>query len=84
MIDLINTLPIAAFSGDDIPALAIIAGCSVGALAIALGTICSVMNKREEEQTKREIAAYVAEGSITPDDAQQIIASRPKGCGVRA
>ena len=79
MIDLINTLPIATFSGEDIPVVAIIAGCGIGGLAITLGTVCSVFHKREEEQTKREIAAYVAEGSITPEDAERIIASKPKG-----
>jgi hypothetical protein len=29
--------------------------------------------RRETEQTKREIAAYVAEGSITPDDGVKLL-----------
>lgn len=32
---------------------------------------------REKEQTKREIAAYVAEGSISPDDAARLLAADP-------
>lgn len=30
---------------------------------------------REREQSRREIAAYVAEGSITPDDAVRLMAA---------
>lgn len=36
-------------------------------------TIRSTYRTRAREQTKREIAAYVAEGSITPDDAERIL-----------
>jgi ribosomal protein S20 len=36
-------------------------------------TIGEVSAKRATETTKREIAAYVAEGSITPEDAARII-----------
>ncbi len=32
----------------------------------------------ERERTKREIAAYVAEGTISPQDAERIIAAQPK------
>jgi hypothetical protein len=36
-------------------------------------TIRRVSTTRQREQTKRELAAYVAEGSISPDDAQRIL-----------
>ena len=37
------------------------------------------------EETKREIAAYVAEGSISPDDAAKLIAAGGEGLdGVKA
>ena len=40
---------------------------------MTLKTLRVVTVKRAAEQTKREIAAYVAEGSITPDEAAKII-----------
>jgi hypothetical protein len=40
---------------------------------IVAGTIKSTCRNRAREQTKREIAAYVAEGSISPDDAERIL-----------
>jgi hypothetical protein len=36
-------------------------------------TISEVTTKRATESTKREIAAYVAEGSIRPEDAAMIL-----------
>lgn len=36
-----------------------------------------VRSRRETEQSRREIAAYVAEGSITAEDAESILAPRP-------
>lgn len=46
---------------------------SVGIIAILAGTISSVINTRARERTKREIAAYVAEGSITPEQGEKMI-----------
>lgn len=76
--------PVLAFNESDIPVIAIIGGLSIAALAITFGTVSSVLNKRQEEETKREIAAYVAEGSMTPEDAERIIASKSPGksCGL--
>ena len=56
-------------SGEFIPTLAITLGCLTGMIAIIGGTITSVVRSRAREQTKREIAAYVAEGTIDPDKA---------------
>lgn len=56
-----------------IPIIGIIAGCSVAAIAIIFGCIQSVSNRRQREQSRREIAAYVAEGSMSPDDAERIL-----------
>lgn len=36
-------------------------------------TVKRVSTTRQREQTKRELAAYVAEGSISPEDAQRIL-----------
>ncbi len=45
-------------------------------VSVAVYTIYSircVRETREVEQTKRELAAFVAEGSITPDDAVKML-----------
>lgn len=44
----------------------------VAALAV-LRTVRRVTEVAERERTRREIAAYVAEGSITPDDAARLL-----------
>jgi hypothetical protein len=56
-------------TGEFIPVLAITFGCLTLMVAIIGGTIASVVRSRAREQTKREIAAYVAEGSLDPDKA---------------
>jgi hypothetical protein len=56
-------------SDEFVAMVAITLACIVGAVGIIGGTICSVVRSRAREQTKREIAAYVAEGSLDPDKA---------------
>ena len=48
-------------------------GGILGLTGIVFGSICSIYRERQRQQTKREVAAYVAEGSITPEDAERII-----------
>lgn len=60
--------------------LAFIAVC--GAFAIPLVAIIggfarSIRREREREQTRREVAAYVAEGSMSADDAAKILEAGP-------
>ncbi len=45
----------------------------VGIFAIFFGGLTSMLNTKEGEKTKRELAAYVAEGSMTPEDAANIL-----------
>lgn len=46
------------------------------------GTIQKVLQTKHREQTRREVAAYVAEGTIKPDDAVRILeASERTGLG---
>ena len=44
-----------------------------GILFYAIRTFRDLRLAREREQTKREIAAYVAEGTIRPEDATAIL-----------
>ncbi len=46
---------------------------AVGIFAILFGCITSMVNTKESQKTKRELAAYVAEGSMTPADAERIL-----------
>ncbi len=60
---------------DDAGIVAIIFGVGgvVVVIGIAFDTVQKVLVTRQREITKREIAAYVAEGSMTPEDAERII-----------
>ena len=59
--------------GDIVPAMAIVGGLSVGALAIVFTTVKGMYVARQREQTKRELAAYVAEGTLDADKAIALI-----------
>ena len=56
-------------SGNIIPLLAITLSILAGMVGIVGWTITSVVRTRAREQTKRELAAYVAEGTLDPDKA---------------
>lgn len=58
-----------------------------GAILVALfwivfGTVRDIVRSRAQEQSRREIAAYVAEGSMSPDDAERLLQAGPgrSGC----
>lgn len=53
--------------------IAISGGLFIAMLWMILKSTRVVTIKREAERTKREIAAYVAEGSIAPEDAATLI-----------
>jgi hypothetical protein len=43
---------------------------------VGLATIRSILETRQKEQTKREIAAYIAEGTMTPETAEAILGKK--------
>ncbi|MCA9303469.1 MAG: hypothetical protein KC996_05040 [Phycisphaerales bacterium] len=47
----------------------------VGSLAIMFGLGRKITLIKEREKSRREIAAYVAEGSMTPEDAERLLNS---------
>ena len=67
-------------NGDLIAVLAIVFGVVGGVLICGFITIASVRVARTREQTRREVAAYVAEGSITSEDAERILQPAPWYC----
>ena len=53
--------------------VAIVGGMIVLGIAVVFSLTYATVRKRATEQTRREIAAYVAEGSMTAEDAQTIL-----------
>ena len=61
--------------GDFIPVLAISGGLVVAILSIFGGIVRSVVRTRSREQSRREIAAYIAEKSMTPEEGERLMAA---------
>ena len=64
-----------------IPLVAIVLGCAIGMVAIIATAIARTTVSRHREETRREIAAYVAEGTISPQDAVAMLNAGKTGCG---
>ncbi len=60
-------------------------GGTIAVVAIVFGSVTKIMVGRARERTRREIAAYVAEGSIDPDKAVEMLnagkSADDKSCG---
>ena len=52
-------------------------GGIVAVVAIVFGAIKRISMNREREISRREIAAYVAEGSMSPDDGAKLLSAAP-------
>ena len=55
------------------------AGAAIAVVSVMCCTGAGVLKARAFERTRREIAAYVAEGSITPDEAERLLEARAHG-----
>ncbi|MFG0282780.1 MAG: hypothetical protein ACF8R7_00010 [Phycisphaerales bacterium JB039] len=59
-----------------------VVGAVAGAIVIILAVLFEERRKtvsvRERERTRREIAAYVAEGSMTPEDGARLLSAGKK------
>ena len=60
------------------PVALFLIGGAIAIVAIVLGTASKVAVSRSRERTKREIAAYVAEGSIDPDKGVEMMKAGDK------
>ncbi len=67
-----------AQSDNFVAVIAITLGSMMGLTGIIGGTIGGVMKTRAKEMTKRELAAYVAEGTIDPDKAIEMLKAGEK------
>lgn len=54
-----------------------LAGMACFVVVVTLVSSASVKQTREREVARREIAAYVAEGSLSSEDAERILHPRP-------
>jgi len=60
-----------------IPIIAIGGSFIAGVIAIIFGTIMKISTHSEHEKSRREIAAYVAEGSMSPEDGAKLLSAAP-------
>ncbi len=77
-------LTLAAVS-EVLPVMIIGGGLFIAVISILLCNIRGMLTARSVEQSRRELAAYVAEGTMTPDEAERLLkagptASRQGGC----
>ena len=84
-----HTLQTLAFDSDEsmvgimIPVIVITGGLILGFVGMICKTIRKSAEVKHREESRREIAAYVAEGSMSPDDAYKLLSAGtdPKGKG---
>ena len=80
-------MQILAFTSDEaamglaIPIIAVTGSLLLGMVSIIGKTIRGSVEAKHREESRREIAAYVAEGTMSPDDAYKILSAGtdPKG-----
>lgn len=46
---------------------------SFAMMFVLIRTIAGIIKTRAREQTRREIAAYIAEGSLTPEQGERLL-----------
>ena len=61
-----------------IPILAIVFGCGIAIIAIIMQGFTRMSVGSDIEKSRRELAAYVAEGAMTPDDARKLLDAGPR------
>ncbi len=60
-----------------IPVLAIVLGFIIAALCIITSTAKGMADTRSREKTRSEIAAYVAEGTMTAEEGERLLKAEP-------
>jgi len=62
----------------DSPAPVVALGTIIAVVAIISGCVTRIVRSQGRERTRREIAAYVAEGTIDPDKAIEMLKAGEK------
>ena len=64
-----------------VPIVAIVGFFLAAMVCTIAGCVAGVRSRRHIEESRREIAAYVAEGTMTADDAERLLKTgRRPGC----
>lgn len=58
-----------------IPIIAIVGGVAVWIINTIMWTIKETHATKQREQSRREIAAYIAEGTMTPEQGERLMAA---------
>lgn len=66
-------LTLADIDSNAIPVVAIAIGGGIAICGILFGSIKSISHRSQVEKSRREIAAYVAEGSMTPEEGERLL-----------
>lgn len=64
-----------AVGGDEIAAMAVCGSLGIAIVSIVSSAIRRSYETKAREQSRREIAAYIAEGSMTPEQGVQLMAA---------
>ncbi len=59
-----------------VPLLAIGGGFFIAFAGMVTCTIQKVSKTKQKEQSRREIAAYIAEGSMSPDEGERLLTAK--------
>lgn len=70
-----NSCASLALSSLELPQLGLLVSGAVVVTAIIAGAASRAARASQRERSRRELAAYVAEGSMTADEAERILAS---------
>ncbi len=60
-------------AGRMIAVVAIVGGISLSAISIVTGAVVQIAKTGARERSRRELAAYVAEGTISPEMAERML-----------
>lgn len=66
-------LPTLLLADDDIVKIAMIGGLIIAIISIVGGFVRRMYSENVRGRTQRELAAYVAEGSMTPEEGERLI-----------
>jgi len=72
---LAESLALASINDDAVALIAVGGGITIAIISIVSCAIKSTLKTRACEQTKREVAAYIAEGTMSPEDGERILRS---------
>ena len=61
-----------------VPIVMFVVGGFIAIVAIVFSMGKGITIVKECEKTRRELAAYVAEGSMTPEDAERLLKATPE------